>query len=185
MKQAQHGFFGHHDTIGLAGEEIDRPVTGEPLPAYTVIHRAPPLDGPGGTVECLGTGPNRSARTKDPPGSLAWESALLETHVDVVGDLELRLDASATAADTAWIALLQDVAPDGTVTEVTAGWLQASLHAVDEQATASACCCAATTSPGRYPTIIGFRHASVGTSSRNTVYSSSRLLLPVISSAAP
>ena len=29
----------------------------------------------------------------------------------MVGDIELRLEASATAIDTAWIATLQDVAP--------------------------------------------------------------------------
>jgi hypothetical protein len=32
---------------------------------------------------------------------------------------------------------------------------------------------------------MGFRHAPVGTSSRNTIHTSSRLLLPVTSSAAP
>ena len=29
------------------------------------------------------------------------------------------------------------------------------------------------------PAIMGFRHAAVGTSSRNTIYSSSRLMLPI------
>jgi hypothetical protein len=31
----------------------------------------------------------------------------------------------------------------------------------------------------KVPAIMGFRHASVGTSSRNTIHSASRLLLPV------
>lgn len=39
--------------------------------------------------------------------------------------------------------------------------------------------------PEEIPAIMGFRHAPVGTSSRNTIHSSSRLLLPVTSSAAP
>jgi uncharacterized protein len=124
---------------------------------------------------------------------------------------------TAPAIDTAWIATLQDVAPDGSVTDVTAGRLRASLREVDE----------ATSRPGapvlpcrhafavpigedveyriplvpnarRFraghrirliltsddqdpstPAIMNFRHASVGTSSLNTISSSSRLLLPV------
>lgn len=175
------------------------------------------------SYECLGTGLNRRARASDPPSSLTWETAPLEAAVDVVGELELRLDASATAADTAWIALVQDVAPDDSVTEVSAGWLQASLREVDEQASrpgrpvlpcrhaeavpigepvayrvpivANARRFAAghrirlllcsDDQPKEIPAIMGFRHAPVGTSSRNTIQSSSRLLLPVVSSAAP
>ena len=45
---------------------------------------------------------------------LTWTSEPLTDDLDVVGDIELRLDASATALDTAWIVTLQDVAPDGT-----------------------------------------------------------------------
>ena len=77
----------------------------------------------------LGAGLGR-ARTSsiDPPSSLSWTSAPLDAALDVVGEIELRLVASATAADTAWIATLQDVAPDGSVEDVTAGWLRASLR---------------------------------------------------------
>ena len=126
---------------------------------------------------------------------------------------------SATAADTAWIATLQDVAPDGEVTDVTAGWLRASLREVDEAASAPGApvlpCRTAVAVPigedveyriplvpnaRRFaagpphpvgarpatirtrttPAIMNFRHASVGTSSLNTIRSSSRLLLPVL-----
>ncbi|MDO8186217.1 CocE/NonD family hydrolase [Conexibacter sp. JD483] len=68
------------------------------------------------------------------PASLTWESETLTADVDLVGELELRLDAATTVPDAAWIATLQDVAPDGAVTDVTAGWLRASLRAVDEAA---------------------------------------------------
>ena len=67
----------------------------------------------------------------DPPALLAWTGAPLEQALDVVGDIELNLQASSTATDTAWIVTLQDVAPDGTVVDVTAGWLRASLRRVD------------------------------------------------------
>lgn len=155
----------------------------------------------------------------DPPARLEWTGAPLPEPLDVVGDIEVRLVASATAADTAWLATLQDVAPDGTVTDVTAGWLRASVREVDEPASrpgAPVLPCRAAAAvpigedvtyripmvpnarrfgPGHRirlvltsddqdpsaPAIMNFRHASVGTSSLNTVRSSSRLLLPVLS----
>jgi predicted acyl esterase len=51
--------------------------------------------------------------------------------VDMVGDIELGLTATATAADTAWIAVLQDVDMIGGVSDVTAGLLRASVREVD------------------------------------------------------
>jgi predicted acyl esterase len=167
----------------------------------------------------LGSGLNRAAPSSiDPPALLTWTSVALDADVDVVGDIELRLVASATAADTAWIATLQDLAPDGEVTEVTAGWLRASLREVDEEAStpgapALRCRTAVAVPIGEdvgyriplvpnarrfatghrirlvltsddqhpdVPAIMNFRHASVGTSSLNTIRSSSRLLLPVL-----
>lgn len=167
----------------------------------------------------LGAGTGRvTASAIDPPANLTWTSAPLDTDVDVLGEIELRLIASATAADTAWIITLQDVAPDGEVTDVTAGWLRATLRAVDETASTPGspvlpCRTAAAVPIGEQveyriplvpnarrfaaghrirlvvagddqdpqtPAIMNFRHAGVGTSSRNTVRSSSRLLLPVI-----
>jgi uncharacterized protein len=167
----------------------------------------------------LGAGTGRvKASEIDPPTTLTWTSEALDADLDVVGDIELRLIASATAADTAWIATLQDVAPDGEVTDVTAGWLRASLREVDEAASSPG----APVLPCRVPVavpvgeeveyriplvpnarrfgvghrvqlvlssddqdpatpaIMNFRHAGVGTSSHNTVWSSSRLLLPVL-----
>ncbi|WP_204079702.1 CocE/NonD family hydrolase [Mycobacterium riyadhense] len=154
----------------------------------------------------------------DPPSVLTWTSAALSEDLDVVGESELRLVASATAIDTAWMATLQDVAPDGRTTDVTAGWLRASMREVDEAASRPGApvlpCRNALAVPlgedvfyriplvpnarrfksghrirlvltsddqhASAPAIMKFRHASVGTSSLNTVRSSSRLLIPVL-----
>lgn len=167
----------------------------------------------------LGAGLGRTRRSKiDPPALLSWTSAPMAADVDVVGDMELRLIASATAIDVGWIATLQDVAPDGGVTEVTAGWLRASLREVDETSSrpgAPTLLCrdpqavplredveyriplvanarrfkaghrirlvlASDDQDSATPAIMNFRHASVGTSSHNTIRSSSRLLIPVL-----
>lgn len=167
----------------------------------------------------LGAGLGRAKPSKiDPPSSLTWTSAALTEALDVVGDFELRLVAAATAIDTAWLVTLQDVAPDGEIEDVTAGWLRASLREVDETASrpgAPALPCRnplavpvgkdveyriplvanarrfqsghrmrlVLTSDDQDPStpaMMNFRHASVGTSSRNTVRSSSRLLIPVL-----
>ncbi len=154
----------------------------------------------------------------DPPAMLSWTSTPLTEPIDVVGDIELRLVAAATAVDTAWIAIIEHLAADGTASEVTAGWLRASLREVDEAASRPGApvlpCRFASAVPigadveyriplvanARHfeagsrirltltsddqnldvPAIMNFRHASVGTSSLNTVCSSSRLLLPVL-----
>ncbi len=153
----------------------------------------------------------------DPPDILTWTSAPLESDLDVVGNIELRLVAAATAIDTGWIATLQDVAPDGAVVDVTAGYLRASMREVDEAASRPGAPVLPCRNPiavpigesvkyriplvpnaRRFacghriqlvltsddqnpdtPMIMNFRHTSVGTSSLNTVFSSSRLLLPV------
>ncbi len=163
----------------------------------------------------LGIGLERSARPTDPPSLLSWQTAPLDRDLDVVGDIELRLDASATAADTGWIVLLEDVAPDGSAETITQGWLRASLREVDEERSrpgAPVLPCrrpqvvpisevvgyriplvpnarrfrpshrirltvCSDDQPDDLPVIMGFRHAPVGTSSHNTIHSSSRLLL--------
>ena len=166
----------------------------------------------------LGTGLARARPSEtDPPSLLEWTSAPLEQGLDVVGDIELELQATSTAADTAWIVTLQDVAPDGTVVDVTAGWLRASLRRVDPELSSVGapdlpCRDADAVIPGsltsyriplvsnarrfaaghrvrlvvtsddqdpKTPAIMGFRHATVGTSSINTVHSSSRLVLTI------
>jgi predicted acyl esterase len=166
----------------------------------------------------LGGGLNRAKPSPiDPPSLLSWTTAPLTESIDMVGDIELRLVASATAPDTAWMATLEHIAADGTATEVTAGWLRASLREVDETvsrvgAPVLPCRRFAAVPIGedveyriplvpnarrfavgdrirltltsddqdpKTPAIMNFRHASVGSSSLNTVRSSSQLLLPV------
>jgi putative CocE/NonD family hydrolase len=179
--------------------------------------------GPGSrSYVCPGPGlDRRPAQPTDPPTSLTWETGPLTTDLDVVGDLELRLDATATAIDTAWIALLLDVAPDGTAETVTQGWLQASLREVDAAASTTGAAVLPCRSPAAVPigevvpyriplvpnarrfaaghrlrlvvcsddrpddipVVMGFRHAPVGSTSHNTIHSSSRLVLSTLPSS--
>ena len=166
----------------------------------------------------LGGGLNRPrASEADPPPFLSWETAPLERNADVVGPIELKLDASITAPDTAFIAIVQDIGPDGNIVEVTAGYLRAGFRTVDEAASRPGApwltCDTFEAVPigqevhyriplvpnaRRFktghkvrlylttddqgddkPALLKFRHASIGTSSLNTVSSSSRLLLPI------
>lgn len=66
------------------------------------------------------------------PDSLIWRSPTLDHDVDVVGYAELELDAATTAPDVAWIVTLQDLAPDGTATDVTTGWLRSTRSNLSE-----------------------------------------------------
>jgi uncharacterized protein len=133
------------------------------------------------------------------------------------GPIELQLDAACTAPDTAFIAVLQDVDENDNTTNVTAGYLRASLRRVEEPVSkpgAPVLLCRIfepvligdkvtyriplvpnarrfrtghklrlylTTDDQNkdVPALLEFRHASIGTSSFNTVFSSSRLLLPI------
>lgn len=152
------------------------------------------------------------------PPHLQWESRAVERDVDVVGDIELQLDASLSASDAAWIATVLDVAPDGTATTITAGWLRASLRTVNETASrpgAPVLDCREPVAvppneivsyripivanahrflPGHRiglvitsddrapnaPVVMGFRHPPVADAVRARIWSSSRLLLPVL-----
>jgi uncharacterized protein len=177
-------------------------------------------EGPSGarTYMNLGGGLNRPrASEADPPAFLSWDTAPLERDVDAVGPIELKLDASITAPDTAFIAIVQDIGPSGNIVEVTAGYLRAGFRKVDEAASRPGApwlpCDTFEAVPigqevhyrislvpnaRRFktghkvrlylttddqgddkPALLMFRHASIGTSSLNTVSSSSRLLLPI------
>jgi uncharacterized protein len=136
----------------------------------------------------------------------------------VAGDIELQLSATSTASDTAWIVMLRDIAPDGTITNITGGWLRASLRELDTDASrtgAPVLPCrnplpAPINQPVDYriplvpnarrfaaghriqlmitsddqsqdiPVFLGYRHPPVGTTTRNTIHATSRLLLPVL-----
>jgi putative CocE/NonD family hydrolase len=75
----------------------------------------------------------REANPPELPASLTWETDPLPADLDVVGPIELVLDATLSAIDAAWIATIHDVDGGGSVTEVTAGWLRASLRHVDRR----------------------------------------------------
>jgi predicted acyl esterase len=167
----------------------------------------------------LGGGLNRPrASETDPPPFLHWTTPPLPNDLDLIGPIEVQLDAACTAPDTAFIAVLQDVDENDNAISVTAGYLRAGLRAVDEGASKPGApvlpCRAFEAVPFgekvRYripvvpnarcfraghklrlylttddqnadrPALLEFRHASVGTSSFNTVFSSSRLLLPFL-----
>jgi predicted acyl esterase len=171
------------------------------------------------TLMALGNGLGRvQASETDPPAYLTWTGTPLVHDLDVVGDIELQLEAVSTASDTAWIVVLQDVDPTGRVTDVTAGYLRAGLREVDEAKSrmgapevpcrtfqavpinervcyriplvANARRFEAGHSVRLFitsddqnpdtPALLGFRHASVGTSCINKIESSSRLILPVL-----
>jgi uncharacterized protein len=114
-----------------------------PLPGTRHLHLALRADGglneaEGGAgsrqLMTLGYGLNRPRGSEtDPPTMLVWETEPLSQDVDIVGNIELELYATSTAADTAWIATLQDAAGE-TVSNVTAGYLRAGLRAVDDAA---------------------------------------------------
>jgi uncharacterized protein len=185
-----------------------------------------PAEGQSGAADylTLGGGLNRGqASPTDPPAYLTWTSDPLDEDLDMAGDIELRLEARSTAADTAWIATLQDVEPDGTCHDVTAGYLRASLRKVDEDASRVGApvlpCREAVAVPigqdvqyriplvpnarrfkaghrirlhltsddqdPKAPAIMGFRHATVGTSTINSIRSESRLLLPFLPKPVP
>jgi uncharacterized protein len=148
-----------------------------------------------------------------------WTSAPIEADLDLVGPMEVELSATSTAADTGWIVLLQDVAPDGSTSDVTQGWLRASLRAVDEAASTPGHPVLSLRTPVPVPpgepvryriplvpnarrfraghrirltltsddtakdahAMMLFTHRPVGAGTVNTVHSSSRLLLPVLS----
>jgi len=202
-----------------------------PLPA--AVHRSYALRADGAlgedegeissrTYMNLGGGLNRPGPSAaDPPSFLVWDTAPLAQDLDIVGPIELQLDASSTAPDTAFIAILQDMDARDKETEVTSGYLRAGLRNIDEVASkpgAPVLPCR-TFEPVpigetvRYriplvpnarrfkaghkirlylttddqgedkPALLMFRHASVGTSSLNTILSSSRLMLPVLPAA--
>jgi putative CocE/NonD family hydrolase len=65
--------------------------------------------------------------------ALIWDTEPFKQPVELIGPFVLHLDACSTAPDTDWIVKLCDAAPDGTVSDLTQGWLRASHRAVDPQ----------------------------------------------------
>ena len=76
----------------------------------------------------------RNANPPELPALLTWDTAPATETLDFAGNIELRLEATITALDTPWMAILSDVDPDGNATTITGGWLRAMLRAVDDDA---------------------------------------------------
>jgi predicted acyl esterase len=74
-----------------------------------------------------------NANPPELPSSLEWETVPMPADFDFAGDIELKLDATITALDTGWIAVLYDVGPEGEPVAITAGWLRASLSRVNQE----------------------------------------------------
>jgi putative CocE/NonD family hydrolase len=75
-----------------------------------------------------------NANPPELPETLHWQTLPMAEPLDIAGNIELRLQATITALDTAWIAVLYDVTPNGDETEISAGWVRATLRDVDEAA---------------------------------------------------
>ena len=78
-----------------------------------------------------GSGEPSNAPAHDLPDRLTWDTVPFDAPVEFAGEIELTLDAQITALDTGWIAVLYDVPPQGEAVSITAGWLRASLSAID------------------------------------------------------
>jgi putative CocE/NonD family hydrolase len=79
------------------------------------------------------SGSPANANPPDLPSSLEWDTKPMLADFDFAGNIELQLDATITALDTGWIAVLYDVAPGSEPEAVTAGWLRASMSHVNEE----------------------------------------------------
>ena len=84
------------------------------------------MEGPDGFAPYVHT----DQRIDDADG-LTYTTPALTRPVRIAGPSELRFWAITEAADMAWVARLSDVAPDGSETPVTQGWLRASFRHVD------------------------------------------------------
>ncbi len=83
----------------------------------------------------LGGGLNRPHPSEtDPHLLLHWTTMLVSHGLDLVGAIELGLDAAWTAPATAFIAVLQDVDEAENAVNITSGYLRAGLREVDEVA---------------------------------------------------
>jgi putative CocE/NonD family hydrolase len=80
-----------------------------------------------------GSGEPAKANRPGLPDRLVWETTPLGKAMTFAGDVELTLEASITALDTGWIAVLYDVPPEGEPEAITAGWLRARLSSVNEE----------------------------------------------------
>jgi uncharacterized protein len=67
----------------------------------------------------------------DEPTGLTYTTPALTKPLHLAGPDEFRFWAITEASDMAWVGRLEDVAPDGSATLITQGWLRASFRYVD------------------------------------------------------
>ncbi|QXJ23846.1 CocE/NonD family hydrolase [Actinomadura graeca] len=72
-------------------------------------------------------------RPGDTSPGLDFATPPLESPLEVTGPIALHLRAELDQPDATWIVTLRDVAPDGSSTVVTKGWLRASHRALDPE----------------------------------------------------
>jgi len=66
------------------------------------------------------------------PG-IAYRTAPFEKDMEMTGPFALYLFASLDQSDATWIVTINDIAPNGSATLITKGWLRASHRAIDER----------------------------------------------------
>ena len=67
----------------------------------------------------------------DEPQGLTYTTPALTEPLHLAGPSEFRFWAVTEGSDMAWVARLEDVAPDGSASLITQGWLRASFRYVD------------------------------------------------------
>lgn len=72
-----------------------------------------------------------SAFSAPQPGDAAFDSAPLAKPLRLAGPIGLTLQAKSTRPETMFVVTLQDVAPDGTITDITAGGLLGSARSIE------------------------------------------------------
>lgn len=147
----------------------------------------------------------KNANAPTLPSALEWMTEPFAAPLEFAGEITLTLDATVSAQDSAWIAVLYDVHPDGHRETITAGWLRGSHRASDvapravpagsraeyavpivpnarhlAEGHALAVVLTSTDQGKGAPTVLGFTHSPTGDSSVNTVHSASTLTLPVL-----
>ena len=105
-----------------------------------------------------GSGVPANANPPSLPDRLIWETAPFADAVEFAGNIELALEARITALDTGWIVVLYDIPPAGEPEAITAGWLRASLSAIDP----------ATSRPGA--PVVDCRHPTASVPGQRTLY---------------
>ena len=97
-------------------------------PGSGTLSDTPPLDG----EQTLGYDPAGERWTWGEP-RWVYRSEPLDQPLEITGPIQLNLVMASTAEDTDWIVILQDESPDGSIRELTRGWLRSSHRAIDPE----------------------------------------------------